>query len=138
MLRVPERAPVLVSSALALTLLGVGFSAQQYQMDVNSTAVSSDKAGIYLYEEYAGEFNEPLLIVGSDRTLNQSTIFWSREYEARLQTTDAGRAITVTESEIEQVVLTLDGITLNDSEYVETLYEGDGFILYQVDQVLPE
>lgn len=138
MLRIPEKAPVAITTIFAATLVGIGFSAQQYQMDVNTTAVSSDKAGIYLYEKYKGDFDEPLLIVGSDRTLNQSTIFWSRIYQAELQTTDSGRAITVSESEIEQVVLTLDGITLNESEFVEPLHEGDGFYLYRVDQVIPE
>ncbi len=138
MLRIPEKAPVVVTGIFGATLIGLGLSAQQYQLDVNTTAVSSDKAGIYLYEQYKGEFDEPLLIVGSDRTLNQSTIFWSRIYQAELQTTDAGRAITVSESEIEQVVLTLDGITLNESQYVQQLYEGDGFYLYRVDQVIPE
>lgn len=119
----------------AVMYIALGVSAQQYQINVNSTLVSSDLAGIYLYETYQGSLADPLLVVGSDQTLNQSAIFWSREFDAELQITSPSREINVSESDKDQLVLTLDGITLRQSEYVRTLYSAETFNLYRVFQI---
>lgn len=134
-LRYANRAFLVTPIALTLLYAALGFSAQQYQINVNSSLVASDLAGIYLYENYQGSLADPLLIVGADQILNQSAIFWSREYDAELQTTAPDRSIKVGESDVNQIVLTLDGISLEESEYVRRTYVGEGFSIYRVLQI---
>lgn len=136
-IRLPEKANPIIPIAAVLLFSGLGFSAQQYQIDVNGVAVSSDKAGYYLYENYGGNLESPLLIIGADRTLNQSSIFWSREFDAELQTTERGRLINVSESPVEQFVVTLDEIQLTESADVNLVHSGEDFLLYRVNRIEP-
>lgn len=136
-IRLPAKASPIIPIAAVLLFSGLGFSAQQYQIDVNGVAVSSDKAGYYLFENYGGNLESPLLIIGADRTLNQSSIFWSREFDAELQTTERGRFINVSESPVEQLVITLDEIQLTESADVYLVHSGEEFLLYRVNRIEP-
>ena len=122
-------------TGLTLVLFAsLGFSAQQSQIDVNSNYTGSDYAGIYLFENAQKFETKEIAIVGGNWTLNQATKFWSRLHEADLYTVEPGSVIQVSDSETPKIVVTLEGITLEQTERVQIIHEGDAFQIYEIAQ----
>lgn len=122
---------------IGLTLVlfaSLGFSSQQNQIDVNSIYTGSDYAGVYLFENAQKFETKEIAIVGGNWTLNQAAKFWSRLHEADLYTVEPGSVIQVSDSETPKIVVTLEGITLEQTERVQKIHEGDAFQIYEIAQ----
>lgn len=70
--KLAEYTAATVSVAIALT----GYSAQQNQLDINSTLIGSDYAGQYVRDQLPDVPGEEIFVVGSSKTLVEASIFW--------------------------------------------------------------